>query len=875
MTDSTARRAQKNTERRQTVMTLLAVLAFVVAGVFTLFGFYNTYNDRTLYAERLNQMREVTTQLFSGLEDVVRNQWQNVGEKCRYLRQAQPDTMDGLLAFMENQAELADFNNTRCNLVAVDSDGWYYTQRGRQGLLTEREYLRSQPEKISFVSNSMTNDETRMVFLRRLAQPLSLQDGTDTVTLTYYGISQNMEELNPYFACTAYGGKNGVYVVDDNGLKLFSSSNGDLLKGYNVFTILGNMEYLHGSSFAATREEFAENQIAYSNAKLGDTELYYALYQMENSAWTLIFLVPSEYVAMNTVNLVNTTTHLVMLFAVTLVLLSSGTIFWLTQKQQKAAVAAERRNSAQLEKLNRELVAASKAKSDFLANMSHDIRTPMNAIVGIVGLLEHESGLTDKQHTYIQKIQMSSRHLLSLINDVLDMSKIESSKVVLNQEPIALAEQVGQVESIIRSQTSERGQQFTIRVHTLRHEYLIGDGVRLRQIFINLLSNAVKYTPYGGSIALDLAELPCEKPDCATIRITVTDNGYGMTPEFVKHIFEPFTRSENSVTNKIQGTGLGMAIMKSIVDMAGGTIEVHSEVDVGSRFDVTLTLSVDQSAAREVPAKGVLLVSEDAVLVRNAESSMRQANVPFRAVSTEAEAAALVGLPFDVVLLAGRLDAENLGDTVRRLRTAVKEEILIFCCDYAEREKVLDILKEANVDGLIARPFFLSNLIAAIEQVHENVPVEECLSILRGMRFLCAEDNELNAEILKAVLEVNDAACDIYPDGAKLVEAFRRVQPGDYDAILMDVQMPNMNGLEATHCIRTGANPLGKTIPIIAMTANAFAEDVQACLDAGMNAHVSKPLDIGTLERALKGTGKFSGGGGHLYAARRRNSNGG
>ena len=305
----------------------------------------------------------------------------------------------------------------------------------------------------------------------------------------------------------------------------------------------------------------------------------------------------------------------------------------------------------------------------------------------------------------------------------------------------------------------------------------------------------------------------------------------------------------------------------------GGTIEVHSEVDVGSRFDVTLTLPVDQSAAREVPAKGVLLVSEDAVLVRNAESSMRQANVPFRAVSTEAEAAALVGLPFDVVLLAGRLDAENLGDAIRRLRTAAKEEILIFCCDYAEREKVLDTLKEANVDGLIARPFFLSNLIAAIEQVHENVPVEECHSILRGMRFLCAEDNELNAEILKAVLEVNDAACDIYPDGAKLVEAFRRVQPGDYDAILMDVQMPNMNGLEATHCIRTGANPLGKTIPIIAMTANAFAEDVQACLDAGMNAHVSKPLDIGTLERALKGTGKFSGG--HLCAARRRNSNGG
>ena len=859
----------KNKEKRQTLIALGIVIVLVAAGVFAFLRGYNNIIDSTLYNERLNQMREVTTQLFSGLEDVIKGQWRTVEEQSRFLQKEKPKTLDGLLEFMENQAELSDLDSVRCNLIAVDDRGWYYTQAGRQGLLTEREYLLSNPDQISFVSNAMTNDETRMVFLRQLEVPVVLQDGTDAVTLTYYGIAQNMEELNPYFECSAYEGANSVYVVDDDGLKLFSSSKGDLLKGYNVFTTLRGMDYLHGTSFDNAGKELRENHIAYSNALLGDTELYYALYKMENSAWTLIFLVPSSYVATNTVELVNTTIRLVMIFAVILIIVSGSIIIWISRKQQKAAVNAERRNSAKLEQVNCELEEAveaaekaTRAKSEFLSNMSHDIRTPMNAIVGIVSLMEHEGDLTDKQHTYIQKIQMSSRHLLSLINDVLDMSKIESSEVVLNQEPVNLADQIGQVESIIRSQTNERGQEFTIRVHELCHEYLLGDSVRLRQIFINLLSNAVKYTPYGGKVALDLAELPCEAKDKATIRITVTDTGCGMTPEFVEHIYEPFTRSENSVTNKVQGTGLGMAITRNIVDMMGGTIEIHSEVDKGSRFDVTLTLPINHNAEKEIHADSVLLVSNDEVLNRNMNASIEEAGVTFLAVSTDKEAVSLLKKQnMDVVLLAGHLHDQSLGETVSLLRKTAKDAVQIFCCDYAQREKVADVLQKSGVDGLIPRPFFLSNLISAIDHVRENAPVVENNSPLQGMRFLCAEDNELNAEILDAILEMNGASCTICTDGEQIVEAFRKMQPGDYDAILMDVQMPRMNGLEASRAIRQSENPLGREIPIIAMTANAFAEDVQACLDAGMDAHVSKPLEINALERALRNTGKFSGGG--------------
>ena len=862
MRESAEHTAQQKRIWFQTAIALLAILAFMVTGILGFLRFYDATIDGSLYAERLNQMREVTAQLFSGLEDVVKSQWQRLEAENNTLRQEHPQTLDGLLSFMRNQVDLGNLEEIQCNLVAVDAQGWYYTQAGRQGLVAEREYLADAPERLSFVSNKLTNTETRIVFLRRLEEPMVLENSGETITLTYFGLSQNMEELNPYFACKAYSGSSSVYVVDDDGLKLFSSSSGDLLRGYNVFSTLRSMDYLHGTSFEDANLEFQENRIAYSNAMLGDTELYYALYKMDSAAWTLIFLVPSAYVATNTVELINMTIRLVMIFAVGLLLLCAAAIFWLTQRQQKAAVAAERRTSAKLEKLNGELVAASKAKSDFLANMSHDIRTPMNAIVGIVSLMEHDGDLTDKQHTYIQKIQMSSKHLLSLINDVLDMSKIESSEVVLNREPVSLAEQVGQVESIVRPQTSERGQEFTVRVHELRHEYLIGDSVRLRQIFINLLSNAVKYTPYGGKVSLDLAELPCETPDYATIRITVADNGYGMSPEFVKHIFEPFTRAENSVTNRVQGTGLGMAITKSIVDMVGGTIEIHSEVDKGSRFDVTLTMPIDHSAEHEVQAKGILLVTDDAVLIRNLEACMEQTKVLFRAVATEKEAVALLGSQgFDVILLAGHPHDRTLGETARQLRQSAGDAVLIFCCDYADPERVLDALTKQGVDGLIVRPFFLSNLIRAIDQARRNLPVAETHAVLQGKRFLCAEDNELNAEILNAILEINGASCVIYPNGAKLVEAFKTVHPGDYDAILMDVQMPVMNGLDATRAIRQGDNPLGATIPIIAMTANAFAEDVQNCLDAGMDAHVSKPLELSALERTLQNTGKFSGGG--------------
>ena len=306
---------------------------------------------------------------------------------------------------------------------------------------------------------------------------------------------------------------------------------------------------------------------------------------MDTAAWTLLFLVPSSSVATNTVELVNTTVRMTIISSGVLVVVCALMIAYILSAKQKQVLAAERAN---------------KAKSDFLANMSHDIRTPMNAIVGITSLMEHEPGLSDKMQTYIQKVRLSSRHLLSLINDILDMSKIESSEVTLSREHVSLAEQVGQVDSIIRSQTTEHGQSFVVRATGIRAEYLMGDGVRLRQILLNLLSNAVKYTPAGGRVEVLLEELPDGRDNWVRLRITVSDNGCGMEPEFVRHIFEPFTRAESSVTNKAQGTGLGMAITKNIVDLIGGTISVESTPGKGSRFTVVLPMEIDRTAGCEL-----------------------------------------------------------------------------------------------------------------------------------------------------------------------------------------------------------------------------------------------------------------------------------
>ena len=532
---------------------------------------------------------------------------------------------------------------------------------------------------------------------------------------------------------------------------------------------------------------------------------------------------------------------------------------WRQQDRARREREEERKlHSRQLAQALQAAQVASESKTTFLSNMSHDIRTPMNAVLGFTTLLARDAENPAKVREYTKKITASGQHLLSLINDILDVSKIESGKVVLNLEKFALNDVVSSVDAIIQPMAKARGQEFHLEVKGIRHEYLVGDETRINQILINLLSNAVKYTPEGGSIWLRIIGLKQRSNQYEHIRIEVEDNGYGMTPEYLETIFDAFTRAENSTTNKVQGTGLGMAITKSIVELMGGTIEVFSEVDRGSLFRVDLELRVlEEAADRQFWARWeidrILSVGGSPESRENILTLMQDTGVELDAAAGADEALERLraGEAWQLVLL----DWEACGlQAARALREALPDTVPLLLLAEFDAAGMEEALSLRRTDTL-TKPFFVSALRTKIEELWSGAPHEpepEVNYSLKGMHFLAAEDNEINAEILAELLEIEGATCEIAANGLLALERFRNSDPGKFDAILMDVQMPVMNGHEAARAIRGLEREDAGQIPIIAMTANAFAEDEKAALDAGMDAHVPKPLNMELLKKVIQ-----------------------
>ncbi len=550
-------------------------------------------------------------------------------------------------------------------------------------------------------------------------------------------------------------------------------------------------------------------------------------------------------------------------------------LYYFNQKQQNR-VRREREKERELH--NKQLAealqaaqVASHSKTTFLSNMSHDIRTPMNAVLGFTTLLAKDAENPDKVREYTKKITASGQHLLSLINDVLDVSKIESGKVVLNMEEFTLHDLVSSVDAIVRPMAVARSQKFHVEVTDIKHEYLIGDETRINQILINLLSNAVKYTPEGGNIWFRMIGLKQRSGQFEHIRIEVEDDGYGMTKEYLKTIFDAFTRAENSTTNKVQGTGLGMAITKNIVELMGGTIEVSSEVDKGSLFRVELEFRIPEGTAdkkfwEESGISRILSVDGNAQDDKNLRLLIGDSGISVDTAFHTEEALRMIEEAnhaderYHMVLLDW--DAPDTGgiQTAEKIRKALPENaLLLFLTAYGADG--LDSMEEAlklEYTGVLMKPFFVSALKEKVMEIQAGLDGENRAvktdddGSLEGLHFLAAEDNEINAEILSEILSMEGADCEIAQNGRLALERFGESKEGEFDAILMDVQMPVMNGYEATRAIRALRREDAKTIPIIAMTANAFAEDEKEALHAGMNVHLSKPIDIGLLKKVVK-----------------------
>ena len=589
-------------------------------------------------------------------------------------------------------------------------------------------------------------------------------------TYTAIGTLYDHSKLDSMLSVKSYNGNAYLFMLDNDGNITYTNQKED--KFFRNYFLL---KHLKGDQ-AITEEEADSLQKKLDGREqgvelLGSDKPYYLGYcPIENNNTMLICIVEKSVVDNVLRDYQKTIVFETILMAGFILLLFAGLFYSISRRslaEQKAEY--EKRNNEiqtqamkEMEESNKKLKKAknittealqtaenaNKAKTDFLSNMSHDIRTPMNAIIGMTSLIRHDAGNKAKVIEYADKIDISSQHLLGIINDVLDMSKIEAGKTVFKYTDFSILDFITELNTIFHSQIDEKNQTLTIIKENIRHEWVNGDQVHLMQIFSNLVSNAVKYTQEGGKIQFLVEECETKSSVYAKYRFLVSDNGMGMSADFKDTIFDAFTRAESSMTNKIQGTGLGMAITKNLVEAMGGTIDVESELGQGSCFEVLIDLRI----------------AED-------------------------------------------------------------------------------------------------RFVSSAEQVEKDEPAG---NVLKGMRFLCAEDNELNAEILMELLKIEGAECTICENGKRVLEAFEQSAPGDYEMILMDVQMPVMNGYEATKAIRRSSHELAKTIPIIAMTANAFSEDIQHSLAAGMNAHVSKPIEMKVLEKTIR---SIKSGGGHRNAA--------
>ena len=589
-------------------------------------------------------------------------------------------------------------------------------------------------------------------------------------TYTAIGTLYDHSKLDSMLSVKSYNGNAYLFMLDNDGNITYTNQIED--KFFRNYFLL---KHLKGDQ-AITEEEADSLQKKLDGREQGvelvesDKPYYLGYCPIENNNTMLICIVEKSVVDNVLRDYQKTIVFETILMAGFILLLFAGLFYSISRRslaEQKAEY--EKRNNEiqtlamkEMEESNKKLKKAkdittealqtaenaNKAKTDFLSNMSHDIRTPMNAIIGMTSLIRHDAGNKAKVIEYADKIDISSQQLLGIINDVLDMSKIEAGKTVFKYTDFSILDFITELNTIFHSQIDEKNQTLTIIKENIRHEWVNGDQVHLMQIFSNLVSNAVKYTQEGGKIQFLVEECETKSSVYAKYRFLVSDNGMGMSADFKDTIFDAFTRAESSMTNKIQGTGLGMAITKNLVEAMGGTIDVESELGQGSCFEVLIDLRI----------------AED-------------------------------------------------------------------------------------------------RFVSSAEQAEKDEPAG---NVLKGMRFLCAEDNELNAEILMELLKIEGAECTICENGKRVLEAFEQSAPGDYDMILMDVQMPVMNGYEATKAIRRSSHELAKTIPIIAMTANAFSEDIQHSLAAGMNAHVSKPVEMKVLEKTIR---SIKSGGGHRNAA--------
>ena len=721
---------------------ILSLITLLVLGGFYLRSFFMKQAEQ----ERSSQLEEMSSQLRVNLHYNLETHWNLVASIKDYVNAQSFSSKEQAQQGIKEAEGIFHTELYGCRIMLLDAMGRGYTTDGEVGIWDDLKYLADGAVKHTFVTDTSNVKGTYLAFSHKLQ---STSDSERGLRFTHMVLLKEISTIRKYYTTESYGGHAATYIINRNGtLAYYDADNEDILGVRNVFKALREGTYSGSKDFATMRQQLNNYGIATASVLLKDNEYYYCLAKMAEYDMTIMLLVPAEYVAVSTMTMLQSALRIQVVFTVLLLgLVLLALISIVRAERSSKMIKIEKETNQKLNKLRvaaedalKVAESASKAKSTFLSNMSHDIRTPMNAIIGFATLALDDIRDGKKVEDYLSKILSSSKHLLGLINDILDMSRIESGKVVLEEQETDLVTTLQELQSIMEGQAKERKLKLHVDYSNLRDRHVYCDKTRLNQVMFNLLANAVKFTSEGGSIWLTMSQLEptYEVEDRAIYEIRVKDTGIGMDKAFIKHIFEPFERERTSTVSKIQGTGLGMAITKNIVDMMGGTIEVESQKGVGTEFIIRLEL---------------------------------------------------------------RLQAEA---------------------------------RVANEDGT---------------KQHGHA---EGVAEFAGKRLLLAEDNELNREIACMLLSKYGFVIDTAENGQEAVDLVAASAPDYYDLVLMDIQMPVMDGHEATRRIRNLKDKELAKVPVVAMTANAFDEDRKAAKECGMNGFISKPINMQEVVQALR-----------------------
>lgn len=842
----------KNTTTRFLIGSFIGLLSFSII-MFSLLGIYmSRKSEKAVYEIGEIYMSGMNKQMSRHFETVIKLRFDQAGGIVSVVS---TDTDDKELLYEEliYRAQVRDFSY----LALCSAEGDFQTLYGQaiQPLNPEPfvEALSQGEQRVAVGIDTAGNEV--VLFGVDAAYPMSNGDRSTGLIAAV-----PLEYITDFLSLKDEGQLMYYHIIRPDGSFVIQNPNTEL---WNFF------EQLQKQSDSPVSESSADNPVEKFSVALKKHEEYTDTLEVNGeerqiygislpySEWYLVSVMPYSILD-DTINSLSSQRMFMTLLSCASVLIILTAIFL-------RYFSITRSQMNELEKARQAALEANKAKSEFLANMSHDIRTPMNAIVGMTAIATAHIDDRKQVENCLRKITLSSKHLLGLINDVLDMSKIESGKLTLTTEQISLKEVVEGIVNIMQPQVKTKKQTFDIHVENIFTENVWCDGIRLNQVLLNLLSNATKYTPEGGSIQLSLSEEKSPKGEnYVRIHINVRDNGIGMSPEFLKRIYESYSRADGTRIHKTEGAGLGMAITKYIVDAMEGTIEIQSEPDKGSEF--LLTFDFEKADAMEIdmvlPAWNMLVVDDDELLCKTAMDALKSIGIKAEWTLSGEKAIELViehhkkREDYQIILLDWKLPGMNGIQAAREIRRNLGDEVpilLISAYDWSEFEAEA---REAGISGFISKPLFKSTLYHALCQYMDvGTEHEQTLNQnidLSGRRILLAEDNELNWEVAKELLSDLGVELDWAEDGRICLDKFQKSPEGYYDIILMDIRMPHMTGYEATQAIRGLAHPDVLSIPIIAMSADAFSDDIQHCLQCGMNAHIAKPIDVIELTRLLK-----------------------